>query len=83
MTKDCKKILTRAVFQYDAADETYRRVLRDMVAARMFVRLADSAQRLADFEAAAKIFKRYIRLYYPSKPDDEFNDYEYGRLWSQ
>lgn len=66
MTKDCRKTLVRAVFQYDAADAAYRKTLREMVAARMFVRLADSAQRLADFEAAAKIFKRYIRLYYPN-----------------
>jgi len=67
MTKDAKKILRLAVFQYDAADDEHRAELLKMLGARLFVQLADTAQRLADYEVASKIFKRYIRLYYPCK----------------
>lgn len=64
MNKDVKHILKLAVFRYDAADDAHRVELLGMLGARLFVRLAETPQRLADFEAAARIFIRYVRLYY-------------------
>lgn len=64
MNSEVKHILKLAVFRYDAADEDHRRELWSMVGARYFINLAETPQRLADFEAAAKIFIRYIKIYY-------------------
>lgn len=66
MNKDVKHILRLAVFRYDAADDAHRAELMSMLCARYFVNLAETPQRLADFETASKIFLRYLRLYYPN-----------------
>jgi hypothetical protein len=64
MNKEVKHILKLAVFRYDAADDAHRTELLSMLGARYFVNLAETPQRLADFETAARIFLRYIKLYY-------------------
>lgn len=64
MNKEVKHILRLAIFRYDAADDAHRIELIGMVVARLFVNLAETPQRLADFETASKIFIRYIRIYY-------------------